>query len=343
MKGSIRSLRYQEIVVGRTAITLIELLVVLGILGLLAGLIVPAVQSVRASSVRLRCEHQQRQIALALHSYHEQHNSLPPISAGGGDSSCPGARGVAHVFPQLELAPVCDQIAAGVERIPTVLCPADGELDHVSRPISYVFNSSPGKLSGSRFNGPFGGGSQSMAIWNVARLSEITDGTSSTAALSEFSTTRNGGSAAAADANPLRFTWLVTVDPLSAATLADPFSPTGLVELATAADLSIQDCRSGPRNFNPTTDAQFPSWGSPNMIPMYSHWIPPNIPSCNSLGMANTFIRYTEGARSLHRGGVNVAFLDGHVQFINENIDGKVWRALGTRDGGEPEANGALP
>jgi hypothetical protein len=31
-----------------------------------------------------------------------------------------------------------------------------------------------------------------------------------------------------------------------------------------------------------------------------------------------------------------VALCDGSVRFVNANVDVKVWRALGTRDGGEP-------
>ena len=42
-------------------------------------------------------------------------------------------------------------------------------------------------------------------------------------------------------------------------------------------------------------------------------------------------------ARSNHSGGVvNVCFADGHVVAINENIDLQTWRALGSRNGGEP-------
>ncbi len=40
-------------------------------------------------------------------------------------------------------------------------------------------------------------------------------------------------------------------------------------------------------------------------------------------------------ARSYHKGVVNTAFGDGHVSAISDNIDPAVWRALGTRNGGE--------
>ncbi|MEZ6079356.1 MAG: DUF1559 domain-containing protein [Pirellulaceae bacterium] len=40
-------------------------------------------------------------------------------------------------------------------------------------------------------------------------------------------------------------------------------------------------------------------------------------------------------ARSFHRGVVNAVWADGSVRATSENIDGIVWRASGTRNGGE--------
>jgi prepilin-type processing-associated H-X9-DG protein len=40
-------------------------------------------------------------------------------------------------------------------------------------------------------------------------------------------------------------------------------------------------------------------------------------------------------ATSRHAGGVNVAFGDGGVRFVQNTIDLNLWRALGSRDGGE--------
>ncbi|RUL88329.1 H-X9-DG-CTERM domain-containing protein [Tautonia sociabilis] len=42
-----------------------------------------------------------------------------------------------------------------------------------------------------------------------------------------------------------------------------------------------------------------------------------------------------KAARSLHPGGVNVLFCDGHVDFIQETVDPTVWRGLSTRSRGE--------
>ena len=36
-------------------------------------------------------------------------------------------------------------------------------------------------------------------------------------------------------------------------------------------------------------------------------------------------------AASMHPGGVNVAFADGHIDFVSQDIDSNVWVELGSR------------
>jgi len=173
------------------AFTLIEVLVVIVIIGLVAALMLPALQSARETSRRLQCASNLRQLGIAIQNYTSYDGMLPRGFNGYSIQVC--------IMPFLELGNLYDSInltlsspfpdglianqTATSTSVNVFLCPSDAaSLDYGSG-SNYAGNWGVGFLKyGVENNGPFSSPGRIPAVG----LQQITDGTSQTVAMAEF-------------------------------------------------------------------------------------------------------------------------------------------------------------
>ena len=143
----------------RRGFTLIELLVVISIIATLMALILPAIQQARAAARRTECQNNMKNIALAAHNFASaKRGKLPPIGVYGPDRSQTTAPVLGLRSWVVELLPFMDQRGVydrfqldqrwdsgannAVNRtyIKVLACPDDDTAVGVNGGLSYVAN-----------------------------------------------------------------------------------------------------------------------------------------------------------------------------------------------------------
>jgi prepilin-type N-terminal cleavage/methylation domain-containing protein len=196
----VRAVSMSVSLVRRAGFTLIETIVAIAIVGVLAALLVPAVQSSRDAARRTVCKNQLRQLGLALHMYHEVHRCFPPGSYVMGPSfpMQSGWGWGAMTLPYLEQNAVYRQIdfASGTglgtnlaliaQPVPAFRCPSEIGPDFIScaPPDNPPFQLASGNYCGSE---------GVLSSMSCVRIAQITDGTSQTLMLGERLVQQGGG------------------------------------------------------------------------------------------------------------------------------------------------------
>jgi prepilin-type N-terminal cleavage/methylation domain-containing protein/prepilin-type processing-associated H-X9-DG protein len=123
------------------AFTLMELLVVIAIIAILIGMLLPAIQKVRAASAQAACLNNLKQMGLAMHNYHNDYDSFPQQFDGSLKDAVSGTgiSWMVYLLPYIEQGSIYTQFetnppensyfysAPGVGSIPIKIyyCPSD--------------------------------------------------------------------------------------------------------------------------------------------------------------------------------------------------------------------------
>ncbi len=205
----------------RFGFTLIELLVVIAIIAILIGLLLPAIQKTREAAGRTQCLNSMKQIGIALHNYHDAHDSLPPGNTGGSGTPFAWMGWMGQILPMMEQESLWNATMAWGQtngNSPfTGTCPAEGvPLVCYTCPVDYRYNQGlflanasnlnvPGPVAFSSFLGNSGTSSGTFdgVLYSESQVKfiDVTDGTSNTLMVGEGSPARTstlaGGLAAA--------------------------------------------------------------------------------------------------------------------------------------------------
>lgn len=319
--------------------TLVELLVVLAIIGVLTSLLLPAVQQAREAGRRMSCQNNLKQIGLAIHNFQNVHGDFPVKLLALPDRLQRGSWSIhARILPYLERGNEHarvdlevdwhEQVETGIPGIgiPTYLCPSDPHPEprmkdgaRYVHPITYGFN-----LGSWLVHDPVTGrlGDGAFRVQASTRPRDIRDGLSQTLCATEVraytSYIRN------------------TQDP--GPTI--PSQPDALQRFSGELKLGVNHEQNtghtvwtdGRVHHTGFTTVFVPNQQVPYVVDGHVYDIDFNSWQEGRSLTAATYAAVT--ARSYHSGIVHSVMMDGSVHAVDDQIQLRVWRSMGTRAGG---------
>lgn len=314
----------------RHGFTLIELLVVIAIIAILVALLLPAVQQAREAARRSQCKNNFKQVALAIHNYHDTHSVFPLSDHRSTSGTCADALYTGQFFryswgamilPYIDQVPLYNNFDFSVnynagKNIPVslqtvgatvnmYLCPTDPQGDPRCVHTGVIENSPSGR--------------DDLGRSNMAGIGD---------SVYAFCTPVYSGSGAyPATALPNGVWGKTTGDGIlgnnfkvSMRDVTDGTSNTILVGEVTGGGRGLNDCNEWAINNQTST--------GPGINNIYT------TPG-GATAWDRNLSQHRMGISSYHVGGCHVAMADGSVRFLNENMNGSTLQALGSRGKGD--------